>query len=148
LNILLALFNSKLLDWFFRLGSTNSKVNDYQVKVPPAPVFTGTALKDTDLPASFRKAIERDKSDEALAALAPLLAQAPFLSSVMAAMAHLVEQIMRIEVRRGDIARAERSALAPDAQPYQDLIDRILYRMAGLTDAEAQGLEKRLGEML
>jgi hypothetical protein len=27
LNLLLALFNSKLLDWFFRLGSTNSKVN-------------------------------------------------------------------------------------------------------------------------
>ena len=44
-----------------------------------------------------------------------------------------------------DIARTERSALAVEAQPYQDLLDRILYRMAGLTDAEAQGLEKRLG---
>jgi hypothetical protein len=38
--------------------------------------------------------------------------------------------------------------LAPKTQPYQDLIDRILYRMAGLTDAEAQGLEKRLEGML
>ena len=37
LNVLMALFNSKLLDWFFRLGSTNSKVNDYQVKVLPTP---------------------------------------------------------------------------------------------------------------
>jgi hypothetical protein len=47
-----------------------------------------------------------------------------------------------------DIARTERSALAPKAQPYQDLIDRILYRLAGLTDAEAQGLETRLEQML
>jgi hypothetical protein len=59
-----------------------------------------------------------------------------------------VEEITRIESGRGDIARTERSALAPEAQPYQDLIDRILYRMAGLTDAETAGLEQRLAEML
>jgi len=47
-----------------------------------------------------------------------------------------------------DIARTKCSALAPEGQPYQDLIDRILYRIAGLTDAEAQGLEKRLEAML
>ena len=47
-----------------------------------------------------------------------------------------------------DIARTKRSALASEAQPYQDLIDRILYRLAGLMDAEAQGLEKRLEAML
>jgi len=60
----------------------------------------------------------------------------------------LVDEITKIEAARGDIARTERSALAPEAQPYQDLIDRILYRLAGLTDAEAQGLEKRLEAML
>ena len=47
-----------------------------------------------------------------------------------------------------DIGRTGSSALAPEAQPYQDLIDRILYRMAGLTDAEVKGLEKRLEGML
>jgi hypothetical protein len=46
------------------------------------------------------------------------------------------------------IAQTERSALAPEAQPFQDLIDRILYRMAGLTDDEAKGLETRLEGML
>jgi hypothetical protein len=46
------------------------------------------------------------------------------------------------------IAGTERSALAPEAQPYQDLIDRILFRLAGLTDEEVQGLEKRLEGML
>jgi hypothetical protein len=33
----------------------------------------------------------------------------------------------------GDIARTARSALDPKAQLYQDLIDRVLYRMAGLS---------------
>jgi hypothetical protein len=47
-----------------------------------------------------------------------------------------------------EIARTERSALAPEAQPYQDLIDRILFRLAGLNDDEARGLEKRLRAML
>lgn len=47
-----------------------------------------------------------------------------------------------------DIARTERSALAPEAQPLQDLLDRMIYRMAGLTDAEANALEDRLEMML
>ncbi len=41
-----------------------------------------------------------------------------------------------------------RAALAPEAQPLQDLIDRILFGMAGLTEAEAAGLESRLANML
>jgi hypothetical protein len=36
---LLALLNSKLLDWYFRLGSTNSKVNEYQFNNLPCPIF-------------------------------------------------------------------------------------------------------------
>jgi hypothetical protein len=47
-----------------------------------------------------------------------------------------------------DIARTERSALASEAQPYQDLHDRILYRLTGLSGAETQALEKRLEAML
>jgi hypothetical protein len=76
------------------------------------------------------------------------LAEPPFPGSMMACMSRLVDEITRIESARGDIARTERSALAPEAQPYEDLIDRILYRVAGLTDTEAQRLEERLGEML
>ena len=35
-----------------------------------------------------------------------------------------------------------------EAQPYLDLIDRLFYAMAGLTEAEARGLESRLRKML
>lgn len=66
----------------------------------------------------------------------------------MTCMVRLVERITEIEEKRGDIARTERSALDPRAQPYQDLLDKIIYRMAGLTDEDAGGLEERLAKML
>jgi hypothetical protein len=100
------------------------------------------------VPVDFEKAIERQQWDKAFAVIEPMLADPPFSPSVMACIGHLADGICKIEATRGDIARTERSALAPKAQPYQDLLDRILYRMAGLTDTEAQGLEKRLEEML
>ncbi len=71
------------------------------------------------------------------------MSKPPFPAGALASVCYLVNQITSIEEKRGDIARSDRSALAPEAQPYQDLIDRILYRMAGLTDDDARGLEKR-----
>ncbi len=53
-----------------------------------------------------------------------------------------------MEASRGDIARTEGSALNVRARPYQKLIDAIIFRLAGLTDAEAEGLEQRLSKML
>jgi hypothetical protein len=51
------------------------------------------------------------------------------------------------EGRHGNITRSERSALCAEAQAYQDLVDQLLYTMAGLTEEEAQGLEERLARM-
>jgi hypothetical protein len=45
---------------------------------------------------------------------------------------------------RGDIARAERSALAPPAELLQDLLDRTIFRMAGLSDQETNAPKDRL----
>ena len=57
-------------------------------------------------------------------------------------------RIRHIESRRGEITRAQRSALSQEAQPLQDLIDHILFRLYGLTEAESAGLEARLARML
>jgi hypothetical protein len=46
------------------------------------------------------------------------------------------------------IGRIGRSRLGLEAQAYQDLIDRILYRRAGPTDDDVKSLEKRLEGML
>jgi hypothetical protein len=147
LQVLLALLNSKLSDWYFRLGSTNAHVSHYQLYNLPAPALQSYKLDASSI-GGFVRALERKSWDEAFGFLEPPLAKPPFSGPVLACLVRLVDEISRIESARGDIARTERSALDPEAQPYQDLIDRILYRMAGLTEAEAQGLEKRLEGML
>jgi hypothetical protein len=77
-----------------------------------------------------------------------LLAKAPFSPAVQQVIIAAVQGIMALEADRGEIARAERSALDPAAQPYQDLIDQLFYGMAGLTDDEVKGLEERYARML
>ena len=82
------------------------------------------------------------------AVLAPALADPPFDRAVLETLAAAARKIAAVEAARGPIARRQRSRLDPVAQPYQDLIDRTLYRCAGLTAAEADALESRLAEML
>jgi len=76
------------------------------------------------------------------------VATAPFSPPVSGTIIECVNRITAIESARGEIARSARSALDPKAQPYQDLIDALMYKMAGLSEAEAAGLEDRLTRML
>lgn len=147
LEMLLALLNSKLSDWYFRLGSTNAHVNHYQIYNLPAPCIS-SSKKQTFDGKKFVVALDGQKWNDAFKLVEPLLADAPFPPDVIPCMVNLVERITRIEEARGNIARAERSALDGKAQPLQDLIDRMIYRMAGLTDSEIKGLEERLKDML
>jgi hypothetical protein len=147
LQVLLAILNSKLADWYFRLGSTNAHVNHYQIYNLPAPAFLSNR-PDSHGTDEFVNALQGRSWDEAFALIEPDLTKPPFSATLMGCLIRLVDEITNRERDRGDIARTERSALAPDAQPYQDLIDRLLYRMAGLTEVEAKGLEQRLARML
>ncbi len=72
----------------------------------------------------------------------------PFSPAVQAVIVGAVERIIGIERERGEISRTDRAALAPEAQPHQDLIDQLLYGMAGLTADEVRGLEDRYERML
>lgn len=49
---------------------------------------------------------------------------------------------------RPGFVRTERSALDPKAQPLQHLLDRIIFRMAGLSDAASVALEQRISIVL
>ncbi len=147
LEVLLAILNSGLADWYFRLGSTNASVSHYQLYNLPAPAFADGPADDRLL-AQFAAGCDGGDVEAAYGVIGELLASAPFPATVMRAMQAVVERIIAIEQTRGEIARTERSALDPKAQPLQDLLDRILYRMAGLTEAEARGLEARLAKML
>ena len=63
-------------------------------------------------------------------------------------MALLVQKTVDIASERREIARSERSTLQLQSQPLQDLLDHMIYRMAGLNDADIAGLEERLARML
>jgi len=144
LPLLLGLLNSRLSDWYFRLGSTNSKVNEYQFNNLPCPVFGPddgrnetealSLLASGDFEGAFRE-------------LQPALEEPPFSPAIQAVVIEAVNRISAIEADRGEIARVERSALAPTAQPYQDFIDRLFFAMAGLTDDEARALAERHARM-
>jgi hypothetical protein len=93
-------------------------------------------------------AIDAGKLDDAFAVLTPALANPPFSLAVQDVLVEMARRIIAIEQARGEIARADRSALAPAAQPFQDLIDRLLCGMAELDAEETTGLEVRLAHML
>lgn len=149
LVFLVALLNSKFLDWYFRLGSTNSKVNEYQFNNLPCPVFADT-LETVDewLQDKALNALALGDTERVFDLLQPSLKDAPFSPAARTVIVEAANRIIAIEERRGQISRAARSALAPAAKPYQDLIDRIFYAIAGLSESEAAGLEERLAQML
>ena len=146
--MLLGLLNSSLSDWYFRLGSTNAHVNHYQLYNLPAPPFDNEKTDNKNLAAQFADALGQKDFDACFSVIEPLTVQSPFPQAVSSCLKMLVERIIEIETNRGEIARTDRSELAVEAQPIQTLIDRILFRLAGLTDAEAEGLEQRLSKML
>ena len=77
----------------------------------------------------------------------PFLTAPPFDFAVSAALICATEKIIEIEAARSDVNKRERASLAAEAQPCQDFIDRIVFAMAGLSDSEMTGLDKRLTEM-
>ena len=153
-GLLLAFLNSRFAEWYFRLGSTNSKVNEYQFNILPFPRFTPAGLTATaadagaDLPPAGSP-LPPAAVEDALAALAPHAADPPFGPGAAGVLVACAESLTAIEAARGpNVPKRERSKLAPAAADWQRLADRLLYRLAGLTDDEADGLEDRLGRML
>ncbi len=151
LRIILAVLNSKLADWYFRLGSTNAHVSHYQLDNLPFPHFRDTSAKaHAGLVLKVTNALESRKSsvEAAFQLVAPLTKTGPFDPVLGEVLVAAVERIEAIEAKRGEIARRERSALAPEAQRYQDFIDQLLFAMAGLSPQESAALESRLLKML
>jgi hypothetical protein len=93
-------------------------------------------------------AMNSGEMDRAFEAISAGLDRVPFAASAGRLMSEAAKRIISIEEKRGEIKRTERSSLDAAAQPYQDLIDRILFAMADLTQDEAALLQVRLEQML
>jgi hypothetical protein len=163
LDLLIGLLDSTLSEWYFRLGSTNAHISQYQLQNLPCPAFAekSTAADAKMLadalavlddwaagPGKKGKADPEQMIRDVCRILQPAMAVPPYGQAARDAIVELVKRITAIEAARGEIARTERSHLAPAAQPYQDMIDRILYALAGLTETEWRGMEERLKTML
>jgi hypothetical protein len=124
-------------------------VGEYQVINLPCPAFREARSRTDNVSAkSAITAVNCGDLDAVLQTLQPDLQEPPFSPAVRNTIVALADHIVQAERSRGEISRAERSALSSEAQPYQDLIDRLFYVMAGLTDDEAKSLEERLSKML
>lgn len=145
LNLVLALLDSKISDWFFRLGSTNAAVSHYQIYSLPVCQFATDAVSVV---------VWQDLLNECnWSDLATLLCTACITPGVMPkpvaeALSEMSRAIQQIESKRVLANRSERSRLAPDSQPIQDAIDKVLFRCYGLSDDDAEYINKRLKEML
>jgi hypothetical protein len=144
LDLFLALFNSKILDWYFRLGSTNSKVNEYQFNALPIPTLSNATPKLDWQPVFKRGDWEKLGDLLSKACVQPGLMPKP----VADALAEMSRRIQEIEAKRVLKNRSERSRLAPESQPIQDAIEAVLFRCYGLSEEEGRYIEKRLEEML
>ena len=152
---LLACLNSKYATWYLLVSGNKpygtgdfARLTKKDLAELPTPIFVLDSTNDLRVPDGLENALAHFNLADAEKSIEPHIGRPPFSACLLACLVRLVDSIISIEFARGDITRTERSALAPEAQPYQDLIDRILFRMAGLSDAEAQGLEKRLEGML
>ena len=143
LDLLIAILNSKLIDWYFRLASTNSKVNEYQFDLLPFPAMVkGGAV-------AWQPLVNCGEWDRVTNLLMTTCTRAGTMPlSVTEAISEMSRRIQAIESRRVLKNRSERSHLAPESQPIQDAIDAILFRCYGLSEEEGKYITHRLGEML
>ena len=142
LNFLLALLNSKLSDWFFRLSSTNAAVSHYQIYRLPTPLIQTDAAKSADGADFAGLAITADFMNSAHDQPGTLPPE------VAASIAGLCARIQEVESARPMANRSERSTLSAEGQGLQDLIDAALFRCFGLTEDDATYINERLKEML
>jgi hypothetical protein len=147
LDLLLVLLNSKLIDWYFTIGSTNSKVNEYQFNNLPCPVFRPEMTPaDRAQLTSFIRELDHNPA-AVMDAIGSVIEDVPFNPAIAALLMELSRRIRTIEERRGPIGRGARAHLADDAQPLQDLADAILFRMVGFSEGEVSELSTRLAGM-
>jgi hypothetical protein len=144
LDLLLCLLNSRILDWYFRLGSTNAHVSHYQIH----NLFVPTVMQRSTLQ-GWQTLLRQCRWAELRRALTSCCDEPGIMpQSVAAALAELSRRIQEIEGKRVLANRSERSRLAPESQQIQDVIDAVLFHCYGLTDEDAKYITSRLSEML
>ena len=138
------MLNSRLLEWYFRLGSTNAHVSHYQIEQLPAPT-----ISEAGLPKTWNALMNASGWVELCHSLCDSCIEPGVMPNTVAdAVAEMSRRIQEIEANRVVKARPERSHLAPESQPIQDAIDAVLFHCYGLNEDDARYVHMRLKQML
>ncbi len=144
--LLLALLNSQLLEWYFRLGSSNSKLNEYQFDNLPCPVFQPSPAEDTEKMVRKLESLVAENDSEIILQLgiAEVKPGVSLTTTCLAIIERLGQKICEIETIRVSVTKIARSKLDPRADVLQAVIDQILFTAAGFSRAEVEGIQRRM----
>ena len=143
IDLVLALLNSKILEWWFRLGSSNAHANEYQMNALPVPKPSADSCVVEWRP--LFHATRWEDLEEKLRFACEVPGYMP--ASVSEAIAQMSLRIQQIESERTISSRGERSHLSAESQVIQDAIDGVLFQCYGLADGDAQYIGYRLEQM-
>jgi hypothetical protein len=102
--------------------------------------------RERDILKKLQGEADRDPS-VLIQALGPALVEMPISPVVEQLLIRLSRRVREIEEKRGPVRRVDRAKLAPAAQPYQDIIDKLLFRIVGFSDREVEALAARMEQM-
>ena len=142
LDFVLALLNSKLGEWFFRLSSTNAAVSHYQIHQLPVPTLTNQSA-----PSWWADALAGRDWDTA-SREAPLDGTGHMPKYVMSGIEEMCRAIKHHETQRQLRNRSDRSQLSDESEPIQGAVDRLIFRCFGVSPDEVRHVEERLMVML
>lgn len=156
LRALLGVLNSKYATWYFVVAGNKAygtgdfaRLTKKDLAILPVPQFV-EGESSLAIVAPLISAISVDDPDEAMKTLTrkSISFDFPFDMGLRKAIAALVDRIIECERDALGSVRVNRSSLSPKAQAYQDVLERIVYLMAGLDDSEVAALEQRVESVL
>jgi hypothetical protein len=144
-DFVLALLNSAIYDWFFRLTSTNAHVSHYQIvnKLPAPTLVSDSEVKD------WAPLLRSRRWDEVALKLRDAIpTPGEIAQNIVLAVSGMSREIQKLEARRPLARRSERSQLGSEGMEVQQALDNVLARCLGLADEDLSYINLRLQEML
>ena len=149
LSLVLFVLNSAFADWYFRLGSTNAHVNQYQLDNIPCPQFGSSITPVDDVAINqvdrWLELLDFSMVEEACVDRAREYGLTTTLEQIIVKLVQFIESGER---QRGRIARTRRSSLSRDGNCCQVILDKILFALLGFGVDKYEYIAARLPKML
>ena len=132
-NFILGLLNSSATDWFFRLGSTNSKGNEYQFNNLPCPRFANKTGPNPEWVEGGLVALENRELEGLRTQCEIGLMEAQWSPYLIDLIESVVDLLIGSGEARGEVCKRDRSKLAYTSEPLQEFLDWLgkLYQRCG-----------------